>query len=863
MACVLRDSEAGVLMPWSNVLQLRTYAFAFAICGCSHPDAVHDDAGHSDDASPDAAPMPSFETATWMLSSIQRTPDLGATCYNTLVHLDVAIDHLQLGERRIECGTMTESVSAFAFTLAGETVQLGGQPVGALTGKVLDVTLPAGAGSLHIDLGGTTATYQESETALGATTAFAATVTQMPDDRPIALAIAVAGTEDIALNGRLRVARLPDDVVTFAVSTPPSIGTVTSFDGASGDFAYRSNTNANGADAIGFTVSDGVNPTTSAAVAIQLAAVEDAPIVTSQSLSIIEDTSTPLALNASDPDNDPLTFTIVSQPAHGTVAVAGTTVTFSPAHDYNGSDSFTYRVSDGQLSSGVASVQITVTPVNDPPVATAAAVSTRGTNRVPITLAATDVDSTSLTYALATQPSHGTLTGTPPSVIYRANAGYVGDDTFTFTANDGMATSAPGTITVHVLAPVYATANVGTGFITTVLATPSVLYFAGTGNGVYATDASATAHLVFTPTAAYADAFSMGKAFTIAAGDFVAYGYSPGSVDLRALATGALIKTITNPDPTVYTTGEVTIGRPSIAGATAYLLVSWASATQHIAEVWSTDGTAAGTARLYQLGAIAGTYRGLWEVGAKQVFFAGLNLMTMTGSTSAPSVLASLPAGATVIWGLPAAGVVFFEVDQITGCTNFCDPARELYRTNGTAAGSSVIATVDASFISWGAYEATDYNGHLYYAHDRSLYAADPIATGVTLVAQLPTNGWSGTSLSFLTAVNGKLFFGNRDENYPVSWQTEAYLSSGVGTSASLLSTWPQGSYMTNASMAFDGLTVFPLYDARLGQGLWGTDYTAMGTQLELDLAVQTLLGVVNGRLLAASNGTIVAIYRP
>lgn len=231
-----------------RVLQLPTCAIVAVVAACSHPAPSHEqDAG--DDAAPDAA-IAMFQTGTWMLSSIARTPDPRATCYSTLFHLDVAPDHVQLGERRIECGDTTESVSELDFTLASGALALAGQQVGTLTEQVLDVTLPGGAGSLHIDLGGAAATYRESETALGTTTTFTGTVMKMPDDRPIALADAVSGTEDVALTGRLRAARLPAAVVSFAVSTPPARGTVTSLDATTGDFGYRGNANANGSDAI-------------------------------------------------------------------------------------------------------------------------------------------------------------------------------------------------------------------------------------------------------------------------------------------------------------------------------------------------------------------------------------------------------------------------------------------------------------------------------------------------------------------------------------------------------------------------------------------------------------------------------------
>ena len=64
-----------------------------------------------------------------------------------------------------------------------------------------------------------------------------------------------------------------------------------------------------------------------------------------------------------------LTFAIASPPAHGTLSGTAPNLTYTPAQDYNGPDSFTFTVNDGSLTSAVATVSITVTPVNDAPVA--------------------------------------------------------------------------------------------------------------------------------------------------------------------------------------------------------------------------------------------------------------------------------------------------------------------------------------------------------------------------------------------------------------------------------------------------------------------------------------------------------------
>jgi Bacterial Ig domain len=101
------------------------------------------------------------------------------------------------------------------------------------------------------------------------------------------------------------------------------------------------------------------------------------PTAQAQSATTKEDTSVTLTLTGSDPDSDPLTFSIVTPPAHGTLgpltAPTSTSVqvVYTPAANFNGADSFTFQVDDGQGGHNTATVSLTVTPVNDAPSFTA------------------------------------------------------------------------------------------------------------------------------------------------------------------------------------------------------------------------------------------------------------------------------------------------------------------------------------------------------------------------------------------------------------------------------------------------------------------------------------------------------------
>src|SRR4029077_16123455 len=119
-----------------------------------------------------------------------------------------------------------------------------------------------------------------------------------------------------------------------------------------------------------------------------------------------------------------LTYEVVTGPSHGTLTGTAPNLTYTPALNYNGSDAFTFRAYDGQAYSTAAQVTITVTAVNDAPVATPQSVSTAYNTALAITLAGTDVEGSSLNYTVLTQPSSGTLTGTAPNLTYTPVIGF-------------------------------------------------------------------------------------------------------------------------------------------------------------------------------------------------------------------------------------------------------------------------------------------------------------------------------------------------------------------------------------------------------------------------------------------------------
>ncbi|HYT59117.1 MAG TPA: Ig-like domain-containing protein [Haliangiales bacterium] len=187
-----------------------------------------------------------------------------------------------------------------------------------------------------------------------------------------------------------------------------------------------------------------------AAYVFEISLSNTAPAANAQSLTTAEDTPVSLTLAGSDAESDPLQFTVLSGPTNGTLTGAPPNLTYTPDANVNGSDSFTFKVNDGSLDSLPATVSITVTPVNDAPVADSQSVTTPEDTAVTFTLTGSDIESSPLTFTIVNSPANGTLSGTPPDLIYTPNANANGPDSFTFKVNDGQLDSAPATVSITV-----------------------------------------------------------------------------------------------------------------------------------------------------------------------------------------------------------------------------------------------------------------------------------------------------------------------------------------------------------------------------------------------------------------------------
>ncbi len=220
-----------------------------------------------------------------------------------------------------------------------------------------------------------------------------------------------------------------------------------------GSFSYTPDLNFYGTDSFTYRVCDGSDYSETATVTINVEPVNDAPVADDRFTYSRMNGSRSITLTASDVELDPLTYGVVTPPAHGTLSGTVPNLIYTPDTDYLGLDSFTFLAHDGTDPSNLATVTIDVA-VNHLPEAVPQTITLDEDTPLPITLSGTDCDADPLTYHIVDPPQNGTLSGTAPDLVYTPNADYYGYDSFTFLVNDSTDDSLPATVSLTIR-PVY------------------------------------------------------------------------------------------------------------------------------------------------------------------------------------------------------------------------------------------------------------------------------------------------------------------------------------------------------------------------------------------------------------------------
>ena len=267
------------------------------------------------------------------------------------------------------------------------------------------------------------------------------------NDAPVVSNVQSSTNEDNALDITLRGSDVEGDDLTYSIVDNPSNGTLSLNEGK---VKYTPNDNYNGEDTFTYKVNDGTDDSNTSTVTINVNPVNDAPVVSNVQSSTNEDNALDITLRGSDVEGDDLTYSIVDNPSNGTLSLNEGKVKYTPNDNYNGEDTFTYKVNDGTDDSNTSTVTINVNPVNDAPVVSNVQSSTDEDNALDITLRGSDVEGDDLTYSIVDNPSNGTLSLNEGKVKYTPNDNYNGEDTFTYKVNDGTDDSNTSTVTINV-----------------------------------------------------------------------------------------------------------------------------------------------------------------------------------------------------------------------------------------------------------------------------------------------------------------------------------------------------------------------------------------------------------------------------
>ncbi|MEX2447971.1 MAG: Ig-like domain-containing protein [Solirubrobacterales bacterium] len=239
-----------------------------------------------------------------------------------------------------------------------------------------------------------------------------------------------------------------------------------SCDTETGECAYTPAEGFSGEDSFAYEATDGELASNTATVTI---GVSSPPSAEAVSTSTKEDSPVPVTLEGADPESCELDFSIVSGPASGSLGAIGdeacvegepnndsATVDYTPEADFNGEDSFVFKVTDGDGASDEATVTVTVEAVNDAPVAEDDAYSTGEGETLAVEAPGvlgndSDVDGDSLAASLVSGPSNGTLElNADGSLAYEPETGFSGEDSFAYEASDGALVSNTATVTIAV-----------------------------------------------------------------------------------------------------------------------------------------------------------------------------------------------------------------------------------------------------------------------------------------------------------------------------------------------------------------------------------------------------------------------------
>jgi len=520
---------------------------------------------------------------------------------------------------------------------------------------------------------------------------------------------------------------LDGDSLSFSIADVPASGTLT---GTAPNLTYTPNTGFTGIDSFSYTVSDSI--ATSLSATISVAVANTPPTGAAQSVSTHGGTPLSITLTGSDVNGDTLSYNVTSTPASGTLTGTAPNLTYTPNTGFTGDDNFSYTVSDGIATSSPATISVVVT--NTAPTGAAQSVSTHADVSLSIVLTGTDADSDAITYSVASDPENGTLTGTAPDLTYVPAAGFVGNDSFTYTVSDIFSTSVASTISIAVTntAPIASFQSV-----TTDRSTALSILLTGTDADPEDTSLSYTVasnpskgelsgtapNLTYTP---YADALNT-DSFTYTVSDGIA---TSAAATIEINVTNAVPNTFTFTDlPEVAPSSTVNSNSVTVEGINQPSTVTITGGEYSIngAAFTSTAGTVtvnqAIVVRVSASATAAETVSAVLNIGGVEDTFS----VTTSSDVIAPTVAFTFPSNNS----LASAGLV-----TVSGTTT----------DNGTIGGvtvNDVDATSLDNFVTW--------------------HAQVPLDDGANLLSAIATDLGGNTSAISTVTVEARQLFNSQN----------------------------------------------------------------------------------------------------
>jgi ELWxxDGT repeat protein len=608
-----------------------------------------------------------------------------------------------------------------------------------------------------------------------------------------------------------------NDTLSFEIQNQPSW---TNFDTSTGALTGTpSNANVGMYTGIVISVSDGTVKRALPPFNIEVINVNDAPVAMGDFVMMQEDTNISLTLQGTDIDTGAtLTYHLVAAPSNGNVTIVGNNALYIPNPNYFGTDGFTFEAKDEyNATSNAANIDINISDVaepNTPPVAKDINISMDGnTTSVVFDLNASDVDGDTLIYTVIDLPAYGNLTHASGGKIVVYNRGtYTGNTSFTYRVNDGTMDSN--------IATVYIQSNIPN--------TPPVAYnqsinLDANGTPVIVLDANDTD---IADVLTYRITTQPSYGTLTLNGNQVTYMPNPNYTGNDSFTFVANDGTDDSNEALIY----VNVGNVQLTSQ----VFAWCKMND--IELWSTDGTAAGTAIVKNI-RTSGSAKPQSFVKIKNTYFFvaddgvhGRELWKTQGTAGSTVLVKDIKTKGNGHSDphnlLDVNGTLFFAAkDGINGI--------ELWKSDGTTLGTTMVKNINSKGHSKPK-NLIDINGVLYFSADngkkgRELWKSDGTANGTLQVNDINSRGSSNPQ--YLTNVNGILYFSADDGGtYGIGrelWYYDTTISDVASgyTNRGYFDIF-NGIESSNPSHLFNynGLLVFSADGGRYGYELWRID---------------------------------------